>query len=236
PRRLLVGAPWDGDRQGDVYKCRVGPPNATCAKANLGTAMPRGGGRNVHFGMTLLDAEDGGFVACAPLWSQPCGTSVFSTGICARLDADLRPVGTIAPTAQREWDGRPRRAVPRRAAPRRCQLRCPLAGCSTYMDIVIVLDGSNSIYPWYEVQSFLSSVLGKFFIGPGQIQVGVLQYGERAVHEWALGRYRTAEEVVEAAKNISRQEGRETRTAFAIRRAWWAPAPGPRPGSGSGLG
>lgn len=39
------------------------------------------------------------------------------------------------------------------------------------MDIVIVLDGSNSIYPWYEVQNFLSNVLSKFFIGPGQIQV-----------------------------------------------------------------
>ncbi|NXV81974.1 ITA10 protein, partial [Atlantisia rogersi] len=130
--------------------------------------------------------------ACAPLWSQECGTSVFSTGICAQLDSDLRPVGTIAPTAQR---------------------------CSTYMDIVIVLDGSNSIYPWYEVQNFLSSILSKFFIGPGQIQVGVLQYGERAVHEWVLGQYQTAEEVVEAAKNISRQEGRETRTAFAIHQA-----------------
>lgn len=38
-RRLLVAAPWDGDGQGDVYKCRVGPPNATCDKANLGTAV-----------------------------------------------------------------------------------------------------------------------------------------------------------------------------------------------------
>uniref|UniRef100_A0A8C3PJI0 Integrin subunit alpha 10 n=1 Tax=Calidris pygmaea TaxID=425635 RepID=A0A8C3PJI0_9CHAR len=63
------------------------------------------------------------------------------------------------------------------------------------------------------------NILSKFFIGPGQIQVGVLQYGEEVVHEWVLGRYRTAEEVVEAAKNISRQEGRETRTAFAIHRA-----------------
>ncbi|NXK56228.1 ITA10 protein, partial [Chauna torquata] len=130
--------------------------------------------------------------ACAPLWSQACGTSVFSTGVCAWVDGDLRPVEIIAPTAQR---------------------------CSTYMDIVIVLDGSNSIYPWYEVQNFLSNVLSKFFIGPGQIQVGVLQYGEHAVHEWTLGRYQTAEEVVEAAKNISRQEGRETRTAFAIHQA-----------------
>ncbi|KAK2518133.1 hypothetical protein Q9233_012644 [Columba guinea] len=124
---LLVAAPWDGDGQGDVYKCRVGPPNATCDKANL--------------------------------------------------------------------------------------------GCSTYMDIVIVLDGSNSIYPWVEVQNFLSNVLSRFFIGPGQIQVGVLQYGEHAVHEWALGRYRSSQEVVEAARNISRQEGRETRTAMAVRTA-----------------
>lgn len=39
------------------------------------------------------------------------------------------------------------------------------------MDIVIVLDGSNSIYPWYEVQAFLINILKKFYIGPGQIQV-----------------------------------------------------------------
>ncbi|XP_038028653.2 integrin alpha-10 [Anas platyrhynchos] len=197
-RWLLVGAPWDGpegDRRGDVYKCHVGSPNATCDKANLGTAALQSSplpSRNMHLGMTLLDSKDGGFVACAPLWSQECGTSVFSTGVCARVDGDLRPVETIAPTAQR---------------------------CSTYMDIVIVLDGSNSIYPWYEVQNFLSNILSKFFIGPGQIQVGVLQYGEHAVHEWTLGQHRTAEEVVEAARNISRQEGRETRTAFAIHQA-----------------
>ncbi|NXY90721.1 ITA10 protein, partial [Alcedo cyanopectus] len=193
--RVLVGAPWDGDHRGDIYKCHLGPPNATCDKTNLGVAAPELSphpGQSLHFGMTLLDAKDGGVVACAPLWSQPCGTSVFSTGICTRLDRDLQPVATVAPTAQR---------------------------CSTYMDIVVVLDGSNSVYPWHQVQSFLSNLLSKFFIGPGQIQVGVLQYGERVVQEWGLGRYRTVQEVVEAARNISRQEGRETRTAAAIRRA-----------------
>lgn len=46
-----------------------------------------------------------------------------------------------------------------------------VSGCETYMDIVIVLDGSNSIYPWYEVQDFLINILQKFYIGPGQIQV-----------------------------------------------------------------
>nr|XP_057939994.1 integrin alpha-10-like [Doryrhamphus excisus] len=51
------------------------------------------------------------------------------------------------------------------------------------------------------------------------MQVGILQYGEVAVHEWSLKDYQTTQEVVEAAKNISRQEGRETRTAYAINMA-----------------
>ncbi|XP_057195966.1 integrin alpha-10 isoform X3 [Triplophysa rosa] len=91
--------------------------------------------------------------------------------------------------------------------------------CTTYMDIVIVLDGSNSIYPWNEVQNFLSNILSKFHISPEQMQVGVIQYGEISVHEWSLRDYQTIQDVVEAAKNISRQEGRETHTAEAIRMA-----------------
>ncbi|XP_074837530.1 integrin alpha-10 [Carettochelys insculpta] len=196
---VLVGAPWDGtadNRKGDVYKCVVGERNnSACAKVNLADLALQNLStqiRNMHFGMTLLDTREDGFVACAPLWSQECGTSMFSRGICTRVDGSFQPTETIAPTAQK---------------------------CSTYMDIVIVLDGSNSIYPWYEVQNFLSNILSKFFIDPNQIQVGVLQYGEKAVHEWTLQDYQTAEEVVEAAKNISRQEGRETRTAFALHKA-----------------
>lgn len=66
----------------------------------------------------------------------------------------------------------PCHTVPCQPDPSRVRLSVPPpAGCSTYMDIVIVLDGSNSIYPWYEVQNFLSNILSKFFIGPGQIQV-----------------------------------------------------------------
>ena len=44
-------------------------------------------------------------------------------------------------------------------------------GCPTYMDVVIVLDGSNSIYPWSEVQTFLRRLVGRLFIDPEQIQV-----------------------------------------------------------------
>uniref|UniRef100_A0A8C4RU05 Integrin, alpha 10 n=1 Tax=Erpetoichthys calabaricus TaxID=27687 RepID=A0A8C4RU05_ERPCA len=193
---MLVGAPWDGpanNRQGDIYKCIVGEErNSNCTKVNLGETALQNVSRqmkNTHFGMTLTSNKDKGFVACAPLWSQECGTSVFSTGICANVDKNFNPTRTIAPTAQR---------------------------CATFMDIVIVLDGSNSIYPWYEVQNFLSNILSKFHISPEQMQVGVLQYGEISVHEWSLQDYKTTQDVVEAAKNISRQEGRETRTAYAI--------------------
>ncbi|KAJ6651352.1 hypothetical protein lerEdw1_021051 [Lerista edwardsae] len=196
---MLVGAPWDGppdDRKGDVYKCMVGTRNnSTCTKVNIGELALQNRSkeiRNMHLGMTLLPNRDDGFVVCAPLWSQECGTSMFSTGMCTRVDENFQPQENIAPTAQR---------------------------CSTYMDIIIVLDGSNSIYPWYEVQNFLSNILSKFFIDPEQIQVGVLQYSEVAVHEWSLKDYRTVEEVIEAAKNISRQEGLETRTASAIHKA-----------------
>uniref|UniRef100_A0A8C7K1R3 Integrin subunit alpha 10 n=1 Tax=Oncorhynchus kisutch TaxID=8019 RepID=A0A8C7K1R3_ONCKI len=197
-KSMLVGAPWDGPsntRRGDVYKCIVGEERSSnCTKTYLGERQStlQNVSRNLknsHLGMTLSPDSPDGFLACAPLWSQECGTSVFSTGICASVSDDLEPRETIAPTAQR---------------------------CATYMDIVIVLDGSNSIYPWYEVQNFLSNILSKFHISPEQMQVGVLQYGEVAVHEWSLRDYQTTQEVVEAAKNISRQEGRETRTAYAI--------------------
>ncbi|XP_049555556.1 integrin alpha-10 isoform X5 [Orcinus orca] len=196
-RWMLVGAPWDGpsgDRRGDVYRCPVGGShNAPCAKGHLGDYPLGNSSRpavNMHLGMSLLETVgDGGFMACAPLWSRACGSSVFSSGICARVDASFRPQGSLAPTVQR---------------------------CPTYMDVVIVLDGSNSIYPWSEVQTFLRRLVGRLFIDPEQIQVGLVQYGESSVHEWSLGDFRTKEEVVRAARNLSRREGRETKTAQAI--------------------
>ncbi|KAL1772077.1 integrin alpha-10 isoform X1 [Sigmodon hispidus] len=196
-RWILVGAPWDGpsgDRRGDVYRCSIGESHsAPCAKGHLGDYQLGNSSQpavNMHLGMSLLETDgDGGFMACAPLWSRACGSSVFSSGICARVDASFQPQGSLAPTAQR---------------------------CPTYMDVVIVLDGSNSIYPWSEVQTFLRRLVGRLFIDPEQIQVGLVQYGESSVHEWSLGDFRTKEEVVRAARNLSRREGRETRTAQAI--------------------
>ncbi|XP_066557311.1 integrin alpha-11 [Amia ocellicauda] len=194
---LLVGAPFETNGQhqtGDIYKCPLNKKgNGNCSKLNLGrislTNVSERKDR-MRLGMTLTtNPKDNSFVACGPLWSYECGSSLYSTGICSRVNSTFKFSRTIAPAFQR---------------------------CETYMDIVIVLDGSNSIYPWYEVQDFLINILQKFYIGPGQIQVGVVQYGEDVVHEFNLNEYKTVEEVVKAAKNIEQRGGAETRTALGI--------------------
>ncbi|KAI1904404.1 hypothetical protein AGOR_G00005290 [Albula goreensis] len=197
---LLVGAPFEtsGPHQtGDVYKCPLnGKSNGNCTRLNLGRiSLTNVSERKnkMRLGMTLTsNPKDNSFVACGPLWSYECGSSYYSTGICSRINSSFKFSRTIAPAFQR---------------------------CETYMDIVIVLDGSNSIYPWFEVQNFLINILQKFYIGPGQIQVGIVQYGERVVHEFHLNDYRSVEEVVEAARNIKQRGGEETNTARGINEA-----------------
>nr|XP_023652706.1 integrin alpha-11-like [Paramormyrops kingsleyae] len=197
---LLVGAPFETSGQhqtGDVYKCAVDEgSNSSCTRLNLGrVSLTNVSERKdkMRLGMTLAsNPKDNTFVACGPLWSYECGSSYYSTGICSRVNGSFKFSRTIAPAFQR---------------------------CETYMDIVIVLDGSNSIYPWYEVQNFLINILQKFYIGPGQIQVGVVQYGEKVVHEFHLNEYRSVEEVVRAARNIEQRGGEETRTALGINMA-----------------
>ncbi|XP_068175204.1 integrin alpha-11a [Antennarius striatus] len=195
---LLVGAPYEMNgpyQTGDVYKCSLKRRinGNGCTKLNLGRiSLTNVSERKdkMRLGMTLTsNPKDNSFVACGPLWSYECGSSYYSTGICSRVNASFKFSRTIAPAFQR---------------------------CETYMDIVIVLDGSNSIYPWYEVQAFLINILQKFYIGPGQIQVGVVQYGEKVVHEFKLSDYKSVEEVVKRARSIDQRGGEETNTALGI--------------------
>ncbi|XP_051919013.1 integrin alpha-11a isoform X1 [Hippocampus zosterae] len=195
---LLVGAPYEMNgayQTGDVYKCSLTKrTNGNgCTKLNLGRiSLTNVSERKdkMRLGMTLTtNPKDNSFVACGPLWSYECGSSYYSTGICSRVNASFKFSRTIAPAFQR---------------------------CETYMDIVIVLDGSNSIYPWYEVQAFLINILQKFYIGPGQIQVGVVQYGEKVVHEFKLNDFKSVEEVVKRARSIDQRGGEETNTALGI--------------------
>ncbi|XP_074457304.1 integrin alpha-11 isoform X2 [Larus michahellis] len=144
----------------------------------------------MRLGLSLAtNPKDNSFLACSPLWSHECGSSYYTTGMCSRVNSNFRFSKTVAPALQR---------------------------CQTYMDIIIVLDGSNSIYPWVEVQQFLINILKKFYIGPGQIQVGVVQYGEDVVHEFHLNDYRSVKDVVAAASHIEQRGGTETRTAYGI--------------------
>ncbi|KAK7893106.1 hypothetical protein WMY93_022258 [Mugilogobius chulae] len=194
---LLVGAPFEftGKKQtGDVFRCPLDFRSyENCTRLNLGklsldNVSERKDG--MRLGMSLTsNPRDSSFVTCGPLWSHECGSSLYSTGICTRVGRNFRLSHTLTPALQR---------------------------CETFMDIVIVLDGSNSIYPWYEVQHFLINVLQKFYIGPGQTQVGVVQYGSSVVHEFSLGDYHTVAEVVEAARGIDQRGGEETRTALGI--------------------
>ncbi|XP_078097370.1 integrin alpha-11-like [Mustelus asterias] len=194
---LLVGAPWAGvgkKRTGDVYRCPVrNQTSYGCGKLNLGrVSLPYVSDHkdNMRLGMTLTsNAEDHTFVTCGPLWAHECGSSYYSTGICCKISSNFKSARAFAPAIQR---------------------------CETYMDIVIVLDGSNSIYPWYEVQNFLINILKKFYIGPGQIRLGIVQYGETAIHEFELRDYKSVSDVVKAARNIQQRGGTETNTAHGI--------------------
>lgn len=47
-------------------------------------------------------------------------------------------------------------------------------------------------------------------------QVGVLQYGEKVVHEFKLSDYKSVEEVVKRARGIHQRGGEETNTALGI--------------------
>lgn len=47
-------------------------------------------------------------------------------------------------------------------------------------------------------------------------QVGVVQYGEKVVHEFKLSDYKSVEEVVKRARNINQRGGEETNTALGI--------------------
>uniref|UniRef100_A0A3Q3VN57 VWFA domain-containing protein n=1 Tax=Mola mola TaxID=94237 RepID=A0A3Q3VN57_MOLML len=194
--KLLVGAPYEMNgpyQTGDIYKCSLNRRNNGfgCSKLNLRISLTNVSERKdkMRLGMTLTsNPADNSFVACGPLWSYECGSSYYSTGICSKVNANFKFSRTIAPAFQ----------------------------CETFMDIVIVLDGSNSIYPWYEVQAFLINILQKFYIGPGQIQVGVVQYGEKVVHEFKLSSYKSVEAVVKKARSINQRGGEETNTALGI--------------------
>ncbi|MXQ81173.1 hypothetical protein E5288_WYG012687 [Bos mutus] len=147
---VLIGSPLVGqpkNRTGDVYKCPVGRSESLpCIKLDLpvNTSIPNVTEvkENMTFGSTLVTNPKGGFLACGPLYAYRCGHLHYTTGICSDVSPTFQVVNSIAPVQE----------------------------CSTQLDIVIVLDGSNSIYPWESVTAFLNDLLKRMDIGPKQTQ------------------------------------------------------------------
>ncbi|NXT69089.1 ITA1 protein, partial [Chaetops frenatus] len=194
---VLIGSPLVGQpekRTGDVYKCPVGRDSPSpCIKLNLpaSTSVPNvvEVKENMTLGTTLVTNPKGGFLACGPLYAYKCGRLHYTTGVCSNVSSTFETVEAIAPSVQE---------------------------CKTQLDIVIVLDGSNSIYPWESVTDFLNSLLRNMDIGPQQTQVGIVQYGQTVVHEFFLNTYSTTEDVMAAASRIRQRGGTQTMTALGI--------------------
>ncbi|XP_010006921.1 PREDICTED: integrin alpha-1 [Chaetura pelagica] len=194
---VLIGSPLVGQpekRTGDVYKCPVGRDSQSpCIKLNLpaSTSVPNvvEVKENMTLGTTLVTNPKGGFLACGPLYAYKCGRLHYTTGVCSNVSSTFETVKAIAPSVQE---------------------------CKTQLDIIIVLDGSNSIYPWESVTAFLNSLLKNMDIGPQQTQVGIVQYGQNVVHEFFLNTYSTTEDVMAAATRIRQRGGTQTMTALGI--------------------
>uniref|UniRef100_A0A8D3A570 Integrin subunit alpha 2 n=2 Tax=Scophthalmus maximus TaxID=52904 RepID=A0A8D3A570_SCOMX len=197
---LLVGAPWSGysrNTKGDVYKCPVTGSRTSCDKLNLQDSVSIPDVRNVNdnmrLGLTLTRMPGvNDLMMCGPLWGQLCGTQDFYPGICAKLSPLFAPQPAFSPAVQT---------------------------CGGPMDIVIVLDGSNSIYPWEPMNHFLQKLIPALDIGPKNTQVSVIQYAVDPQFEFRLNEYKTKDEVMAAASAITQMYGHSTNTFHAIQYA-----------------
>ncbi|XP_042182511.1 integrin alpha-2 [Oncorhynchus tshawytscha] len=212
---LLVGSPWSGynqDRKGDVYKCEIRGASSGCQRLNLQNSVSISTVSNVNVNMSLgltltRTATEDMFMACGPLWAQKCGSQYYYPGICAEVSPLFNPLSSFSPALQT---------------------------CGGPMDIAIVLDGSNSIYPWPPVVAFLKKLLENLDIGPDNTQVSIIQYAVDPDFEFYLNSYKTKDSIIAAAANIPQKLGLQTNTFRAIefaRRQAFLPTNGARPGA-----
>uniref|UniRef100_A0A8C9S124 Integrin subunit alpha 2 n=1 Tax=Scleropages formosus TaxID=113540 RepID=A0A8C9S124_SCLFO len=212
---LLVGSPWSGyktNRKGDVYKCEIPGSKTTCERLNLQNSVNVAAVNNINtnmsLGLTLIETpKTSGFMTCGPLWAQQCGSQYYYPGICTEVTPLFQPLPSFSPAIQK---------------------------CGGPMDIVIVLDGSNSIWPWPPVVEFLKKLLGSLEISPSNTQVSIIQYAVDSAFEFQLNTYKTKAEVVNAAAGIAQMQGTATNTFHAIdtaRKNAFLPENGGRPGA-----
>ncbi|XP_069897254.1 integrin alpha-2 [Dipodomys merriami] len=212
---LLVGSPWTGfpqNRMGDVYKCPVGQSTATCEKLNLQASISIPNvteiKSNMNLGLTLKrNLGSGGFLTCGPLWAQQCGNQYYTTGVCSNVSPDFKLLASFSPAVQT---------------------------CPSLIDVVVVCDESNSIYPWDAVKNFLEKFVQGLEIGPTKTQVALIQYANSPRIVFNLNTFKTKEEMVLATSQTNQQGGDLTNTFKAIQFARdfaYSPAAGGRRGA-----
>ncbi|XP_075832155.1 integrin alpha-2 [Microtus pennsylvanicus] len=212
---LLVGSPWSGfpeNRMGDVYKCPVDVPTNACEKLNLQSLTSISNvteiKTNMSLGLTLTrNSRTGGFLTCGPLWAHQCGNQYYATGICSDISPDFQSLTSFSPAVQ---------------------------ACPSFVDVVVVCDESNSIYPWEAVKNFLEKFVQGLDIGPKKTQVALIQYANEPRVVFNLNRHKTKEEMVKTTSETRQFGGDLTNTFKAIefaRKKAYLPASGGRPGA-----
>uniref|UniRef100_A0AAQ4NWF2 VWFA domain-containing protein n=1 Tax=Gasterosteus aculeatus aculeatus TaxID=481459 RepID=A0AAQ4NWF2_GASAC len=210
---VLIGSPLSGQpakRTGDVYKCPVGRGNNTCVKLELpkNTTVPNlhEVKENMTMGTTLVTNPNGGFLACGPQYGYMCGQQQYISGVCANVSESFQILNSVAPAVQE---------------------------CPKELDIVIVLDGSNSIYPWSSIIDFLRRFIENIQIGPKLSQVGIVSYGLNVTHRVNLSQFDNTRDLLNFVEELPQQTGYKTMTFLGIdtaRKEAFLPERGARPG------
>ncbi|NXG56479.1 ITA2 protein, partial [Hemiprocne comata] len=210
---LVVGSPWSGypaNRTGDIYACPVSTSKTTCEKLNLQALINIPNvtdiKKDMNLGLTLIqNSKTGGFLTCGPLWAQQCGSQYYATGVCSEISPSFQILRSFSPAVQK---------------------------CSSVIDVVVVCDESNSIYPWDAVRAFLKKFVQGLDIGLNKTQVGLIQYANDPRVVFNLNTYQTKDEVVKAMDETTQKGGDLTNTFKAIdnaRQYAFSPESGGRP-------
>ncbi|KFQ96783.1 Integrin alpha-2, partial [Nipponia nippon] len=211
---LLVGSPWSGypaNRTGDIYACPVGTSKTTCKKLNLQDACSPAYCAFVYgYSETSISYFYSFFLllflkTCGPLWAQQCGSQYYATGVCSEISPSFQILRSFSPAVQK---------------------------CSSLIDVVVVCDESNSIYPWDAVRAFLEKFVQGLDIGVHKTQVGLIQYANDPRVVFNLNTYQTKDEVVKAMARTDQKGGDLTNTFKAIdnaRQYAFSPESGGRP-------
>uniref|UniRef100_A0A8C1LTA4 Integrin, alpha 2 (CD49B, alpha 2 subunit of VLA-2 receptor), tandem duplicate 2 n=1 Tax=Cyprinus carpio TaxID=7962 RepID=A0A8C1LTA4_CYPCA len=194
---LLVGSPWKGypqNRKGEIYKCEINNPGASCQSLDLQNSVnvptiSNSNNINMSLGLTLIPTtKNNGFMTCGPLWAQLCGSQYFYPGVCADVSPQFTLLSAFSPAVQT---------------------------CGSLTDIAIVLDGSNSVYPWEPIVAFLKKMMENLEIGPQSTQASQT-YAVDTSFEFYLNSHQTKESMIKAALNIQQKQGDKTNTFEAI--------------------